>query len=394
MSAKRHLRELQWRLMLVAGFFIAGASLAYTYQSTLIPLLLDPLGGEKLVYLNPAGGFSFIFLVSIYAGIALAFPILIQQLYSFLKPVLPVVAQRKSTIIIISSFILLFAGILFGYMVAVPNALTFLYGFADQYIDASLTADSYLNFIIAYTIGIGIVFQLPLLLLLAHTIKPLTPGGLMKSEKWVVLIAFIIAAILTPTPDPINQAIIAGPVVIVYQIGVITILISIARSRRRAKVLARQEAKAAAKLAAQTKAALPPIPTLGAAPLLLEEEPFPDHSPVIETALTREATHVSKPVASPRQKTLAKVALSSTHLTKKATPITHVQHSHIPHTQHAVKTMDGVISRRQAPQLQVPQRPQARPAQPPVRTQQARTAGPQKGFYVDGIISTRRATSF
>ena len=82
-SVKRHLRELQWRLMLVAVFFIVGACLAYYYQDSLVPLLLNPLHGEKLVYLNPAGGFSFIFLISIYAGIALALPVLIQQLYAF-----------------------------------------------------------------------------------------------------------------------------------------------------------------------------------------------------------------------------------------------------------------------------------------------------------------------
>lgn len=235
MSAKRHLRELQWRLMIVAGFFIVGASLAYYYQSYVIPFLLDPLNGEKLVYLTPGGGFSFIFLISIYSGIALAFPVFMQQLYAFLRPALPEAARKKSAIIITASFALLAAGLAFGYFVAVPSALTFLYGFADQYVSASLTAESYLNFMIAYTIGIGIVFQLPLLLLLIHTIKPLTPGGLGKSEKWVILAAFIIAAIITPTPDPINQAIIAGPVIVIYQFGVLAVLVAIIRGRSKAR---------------------------------------------------------------------------------------------------------------------------------------------------------------
>src|SRR5690606_38064039 len=91
---------------------------------------------------------------------------------------------------------------------------------------------------------------LPLLLLLIHSIKPLTPGGLMKSEKWVVLIAFIVAAIITPTPDPVNQAIIAGPVVIVYQLGVIAVLINIARKRRQVKHQQRAVAKAEVKIGA------------------------------------------------------------------------------------------------------------------------------------------------
>lgn len=242
-SIKRHLRELQWRLMLVAAFFIVGACLAYSYQAQLIPLLLNPLGGEKLVYLNPAGGFNFIFLISIYAGMALSFPVLIQQIYAFLRPALPTAAHKKSPVIIISSFVLLVAGVVFGYMIAVPNALAFLYGFADQYVEASLTAESYLNFIIAYTIGIGIVFQVPLLLLLVNSIKPLTPGGLWRSERWVILLSFIVAAIITPTPDPINQAIIAVPVIAVYQIGVVAVLISIARRKNNTKRTVRQEVR-------------------------------------------------------------------------------------------------------------------------------------------------------
>lgn len=291
--------------MLVAAFFIVGASLAYSYQSTLIPLLLDPLNGEKLVYLNPAGGFSFIFLISIYAGIAVSFPLLIQQIYAFLRPMLPASVRKKSSAIIVSSLLLLVAGILFGYFIAVPSALNFLYGFADQYVVASLTAESYLNFIIAYTVGIGVVFQLPLLLLLLHSIKPLTPGGLMKSEKWVVLIAFIVAAIITPTPDPVNQAIIAGPVVVVYQIGVVAVLLSIAKQRRKQKTKQREEVTAPLPIAIKESAVQTPTPAVAATP-----------------------------VAQPRL---------------------------------ATKTIDGFMVRRDAPKLQVPQRetpvtrPQPRP---------------------------------
>jgi sec-independent protein translocase protein TatC len=240
-TAGQHLKELRTRVFIVAIFFIIGASLAYAFQGPVIEAVLSPLKGQKLIYLNPAGGFSFIFMVSIYSGIALAFPILIQQLYGFIKPALPTAAQKKSSMLIIGSFLLLFSGIAFGYFVAVPNALIFLYSFADQFIDSSLTADSYLNFVIAYTIGIGIVFQIPLLLLLINSIKPFTPGGLMQSEKWVVVVSFIVAAIITPTPDPINQTIIAGPVIVVYQIGVIIILSSIFKKHRAQKRLRKKE---------------------------------------------------------------------------------------------------------------------------------------------------------
>ena len=244
MSIKGHLRELQWRLMIVAAAFIAGACLAYSYQDQLVSLLLAPLHGEKLVYLTPGGGFSFVFMITIYAGVALAFPVLLQQIYAFLKPVLPLHARRKSVIIALSSFVLLASGIVFGYLVAVPNALTFLYSFADKYVDASLTAESYLSFVTIYTIGIGIAFQVPLLLLLSNLIKPLKPGGMFKAERWVILGAFIVAAIITPTVDPVNQIIIAGPLIVVYQLGVIAVLCINARKKRDAKKTLREKSPA------------------------------------------------------------------------------------------------------------------------------------------------------
>lgn len=341
MSAKRHLRELQWRLMIVAAFFIIGATLAYQFQKTLVPFLLDPLNGEKLVYLNPAGGFSFIFLISIYSGIALAFPVFMQQLYAFLRPALPEAARKKSAVIILSSFLLLFGGIAFGYFVAVPNALAFLYSFADQFVEASLTAESYLNFIIAYTIGIGIVFQLPLLLLLIHTIKPLTPGGLGKSEKWVVLLAFIIAAIITPTPDPVNQAIIAGPVIVVYQIGVIAVLITIARTARKEKRAARQ--------ASQTEA------------LVIATEPQ-------ATPLQTAPSFTSAPSLTPM-------------LAQK--PIQPIQ----------FKPVDGFAVSRRNPAGIVAARPAIRPGQGAAAPKPIQRAAPSRGFSIDGMTIPRRATN-
>ena len=389
-SIKRHLKELQWRLMLVAGFFITGAVVAYQYRDPLINLLMAPLHGQKLVYLTPGGGFSFILMVTVYAGVAVAFPILIQQLYAFLRPVLPTNVQNKSTIIIISSFILMVAGILFGYMVAVPNALVFLYSFADSYVDASLTAESYLSFVVAYTIGIGLTFQVPLLLLLINAIKPLTPGGLMKSERWVILGAFVAAAIITPTVDPVNQAIIAGPIIIVYQIGVVAVLVSLARAHRRNKKALKLETRSAAlKQHAAPKRAL-------------AAEAHAD-----TTARQRPlAAHAVGSVARQPQRQLDYEAMldeSLTDLIDDEQPVDvqlvqAIEAEAIVHSQ--PKVIDGFV-RRPAGQLHIPQRPvqpqrpQPRPvAQPqPQQAQPTANTAPSRGFYVDGIMNSHKITA-
>lgn len=373
MSTKRHLRELQWRFMIVAAFFIIGALCAYTFRDTLIPLLMAPLHGERLIYLNPAGGFSFIFLVSVYAGIALSIPVLIQQLYGFLKPALPSSAHKKSAKLVFGSLLLLAAGISFGYFVAVPNALAFLYSFADQYVQASLTADSYLNFIVAYTVGIGIVFQVPLVLMLVHSVKPLSPGGLMRSQKWVILTAFVVAAIITPTPDPVNQTIIAIPVIVIYQLGVIAVMSSIYKAHRLNKKAAKQALRI--QQAQRKQAALTLAPVFSQANSLMPELAF------IAAPIPGPAVAVESAVAAEEQNTQPHTA------TKQYAPVAHKASPQI-------RSLEGfrrVHKNTASAQPQLAQERHVRTVPQPIQ----RVKLPlQRSFSMDGISVTRRATSY
>jgi sec-independent protein translocase protein TatC len=243
MTLRHHVQELTRRVLLLLSILLVTSSLVYVYRSSIIPILLNPLdltfGDQKLMYLNPAGGFNFIFLVSIYAGLAAVAPFLIQQLYLFIRPSLPKAAQKLSLNLLLTSFVLMVAGILFGYFIAVPGALKFLSEFAGEYVSAALTAESYLNFLIAYTLGLGLLFQLPFIVIIGHYIKPFTPTGLMKSERWAIVLTFIAAAIITPTPDPINLLVVALPIILIYQIGVCTVLVSILKKKRRDDKLAK-----------------------------------------------------------------------------------------------------------------------------------------------------------
>ncbi len=230
-----HISELRKRAFFVALVFMVASSLAYNYRDLLVDIIMKPLGDEKLIYLTPGGGFNFIFQVTLYAGLVVAAPMLIYQLYGFIRPALPSRAQRSAGKVVASSFLLMLCGVTFGYFVAVPSALNFLSTFAGTDIAPNLTADSYLGFFLAYIAGLAVLFQLPLLLLFFHWIHPMTPGKLLKSEKFVILFAFVAAAIITPTPDVLNQSMIAVPLIAIYQLGVIAVLFTISREHRRAK---------------------------------------------------------------------------------------------------------------------------------------------------------------
>ncbi len=269
-----HIKELRNRFFGVAIIFIVVSAVAYNYKDTLLYYLLKPLNGEKLVYLNPAGGFSFIFQVTMYVGFAVSVPFLVYNLYKFVAPALPASARKHSAAVMISSLLLLCAGVAFGYFFAIPGALNFLNNFGDGYITPNLTADSYLNFILAYTAGLGILFQLPLILLLIHWVHPLKPLSLFKFERYMILIAFVGAAMITPTPDVMNQTIIALPIIIMYQMGVIAVCVSVFRAKRknRQPQLSKAQRKAHKKAAKWAEKApstnmpvLPDIPSIAVA---------------------------------------------------------------------------------------------------------------------------------
>lgn len=220
-----HIGELRKRVAWVALVFVVASAVAYNYRDWLIDIVLKPLGDQKLVYLTPAGGFTFIFQITLYVGAVVAAPLLVYHLYKFVQPALPPRARRYSLRVVFSACLLMVAGVCFGYFVAVPAALHFLTTFAGDYITPNLTADSYLNFIVAYVVGLGILFQLPLLLVFWNWMNPLSPSKLLNSERHLILLAFIAAAMITPTPDVFNQSLIAVPIILIYQLGVVTVLL-------------------------------------------------------------------------------------------------------------------------------------------------------------------------
>lgn len=232
MPLHAHLREARTRLFAIFTVFVLFSCLAYYFHSELLTALLAPLHGEKLSYLNPGGGFSFIFAVTMWAGVALTAPVIIYSIYKFIAPALPTKAQSRGGVILLCSYLLFLAGAAFGYLYAIPGALNFLVGFGDGFVQAMLTADAYLNFVLMYTVGLGLLFQIPILMMIIHWISPLGPLRLLRFERYVIVGAFVAAAIITPTPDIMNQLIVAAPFIGMYQVGLVGVTLSHLRLKR------------------------------------------------------------------------------------------------------------------------------------------------------------------
>ena len=233
-----HVYELRKRLFWVVLSLIAASSVGYYLKDHLVNFIIAPLHGEKLIYLTPGGGFSFIFTVCLYFGALLTIPVVMYHIYRFLQPVLGKASRRFICAIVLLSGVLAVAGAVFGYAVAIPGAISFLTTFAGDAVNPSLTAESYLGFVVAYILGLAALFQLPLLLFMFDHVRPFPPGALLSSQRFVIVGSFIAAAIITPTPDIINQMIVAVPIIVIYQLGAVAVFL-----RRQARQRTRRGAR-------------------------------------------------------------------------------------------------------------------------------------------------------
>lgn len=227
-----HIHEVRRRLFWVVGFVILASAAAFPFQQQLLGILTEPLGDERLYYLTPVGGFAFIIKLSTYVGIILAIPLLMYHLYRFLEPLMQTI---KRSVIFYASLSTLLAtiGTLFAYFISLPAALGFLTNFNIGEIQAMLTVDAYLSFVMTYLLGAALLFQIPLILLIINSITRLPPKNLMGFQRYVIVAAFIIAAVISPTPDIMNQAFLAAPIIVMYQIGICMVWLSQRRSSRR-----------------------------------------------------------------------------------------------------------------------------------------------------------------
>lgn len=292
-----HIRELQGRLFVIGLAFLVAGAAAYPFFGKIINLIVSPLGkDQELVYLTPGGAFGFIIQVCIYIGIIGALPVIIYQLYRFVMPAVQKVKLRKALGFTVASVALAVTGIVFAYIVSLPAALYFLTSFNLYHINPMLTIDSYFSFVMTYLLAGALLFQLPLVMLIIDSAKPLKPSQLMKYQDKMIIASFIIAAVISPTPDALNQTLLACPLVVMYQIGILIIW----WKRRKDRKLQRK-AEGVKATPVGVPLSLPVLPPSKPVPVILPklESSAPLVSDVIEAQPSVTVVSSPKPVVAP-----------------------------------------------------------------------------------------------
>ncbi len=218
MSIVDHLTELRQRIIIVIAALVVGVLIGFYFASSIVDYLL--LIPEKLVYLYPGEAFFVHLKLALVGGLGLAGPVILYQLISF---ILPALRQNERTILFVGlPFVLLLflAGVVFAYKLILPLAFSFFMGFGTDSLEPLISINSYISFVLGLIIPFGLVFQLPLVVVLLTSIGILTPQILVRYRKFMVLIIFIVSTVLTP-PDIISQVLMGLPMILLYELSIL-----------------------------------------------------------------------------------------------------------------------------------------------------------------------------
>lgn len=221
MSIVDHLEELRRRLIICIIAIAVGSTAAYFYAQELVHFITLPAG--KLYYLNPAEAFFTYLKVSFFAGFLLVLPIVLYQVWAFVVPALTKQERNMGIVLIPSSVLLFFAGLAFSYFFVLPAGIKFFMGFATEDLQPMFSLGQYLSFVISFLIPFGFIFELPLFVLVLAKMGVIGSAFLIAKRKVVIVAAFVIGAVISPTPDVFSQSMVAIPVLVLYEFSILVV---------------------------------------------------------------------------------------------------------------------------------------------------------------------------
>ena len=219
-SILEHLNELRIRLTwAVAGLAIAVA-FSFIFAEQLLHILIEPYG-EQLQTLSPTEGIQTFFRVSLVAGVAIAMPWMLFQVWKFVEPALHRSEKRYVFIFVPSATLLFLIGVAFCWFVLLPSAILFLSNFMPSIFSAEWTSQEYIGFATSFLIWIGISFEVPLIVYFVSRFGLITAQTLREHWRIAVIAIAILAAIVTPSVDPVTMMLTMVPLIVLYLLSIL-----------------------------------------------------------------------------------------------------------------------------------------------------------------------------
>jgi len=219
-----HLEELRKRIIFAVIYLVLGCIVSGVFINQLLDyVLLRPAvtAGLNLQNLKPFGQPFLYFKVILIGGLIIAFPFMLFQLWKFIAPGLYSKEKKWASQITMVTTLCFLTGVVFAYFVMIPVMLKFSASFGTEKIKNIIDVNEYFSFISMMVLASGLIFEMPMISYILSKVGILTPAFLRKYRRHAIIVLLIVAAVLTPTPDPINQLIFATPLFILYEISIL-----------------------------------------------------------------------------------------------------------------------------------------------------------------------------
>ena len=224
MSFLEHLDELRVRLIHSVVGLCAGTGIAWIWHEEIFHFLTQPLRRAfpdvKFIFTGPSEALILYMKMAFFAGIFIAAPYVLYQAWAFISPGLYAHEKRYVVPFVAMGSVFFFAGASFGHWYLFPATFSFLGSFGGTDMQFLPKIDEYFTFYSWFLLGLGLVFQTPVIIIVLSRIGIVTPGFLLRQWKWAVVMSFVIAAFVTPSPDMVNQTALAVPMIGLYFLGV------------------------------------------------------------------------------------------------------------------------------------------------------------------------------
>lgn len=228
MSLTDHLVELRKRLMRSLMAIGIGFGLCYFYKDAIFDMITRPLThalpkNSYLIYTGLTEAFFTYMKVAFFASLIITSPFVLYQIWKFIAPGLLPKERKYIVPFVLSSSILFIGGVSFGYFIALPPAFEFFVSFNNQYLQAMLSFKDYLSLFVTFLLGFGVSFELPVFMFFLAKLGIVNAEKLSKQRKYAILIIFLVAAVLTPSPDALSQILMAIPLMFLYEVSIFVV---------------------------------------------------------------------------------------------------------------------------------------------------------------------------
>ena len=217
-----HLEELRKRVIFSLAALVLAAVVCVPFSPAILKFLKYPSGGaiEKLVFFSPEEAFLIYMRISMTAGLIIALPVILFQVWAFLSPAIDAKFKKYAFIFVSFSFLVFLLGCAFSYFLLLPAALKFLLNIGKADLEPLISATKYISFITGLILACGIVFEMPVVSFFLTRVGVINAAMLRKKFLYALIVIMIAAAVITPTGDAFNMLMLALPMVFLYEVSI------------------------------------------------------------------------------------------------------------------------------------------------------------------------------